>query len=353
MISIRIFIILFLVRDFLAMNPNAKSVIKAANAIKGHVVRTPLLETPLLNALVCERLGVKDLRVKVKAECLQHTGAFKFRGSLNRVMQLTEEEREKGVVAFSSGNFAQALALAATRNGVACTIVAPHDAPPLKLSRTEKYGAKVVLSTPAPGENREVAASALAQQFAKETGATLLHPFDDWPVIYGQGTLAAEVFEQMDEGEELAALVVPTGGGGMMAGCALAAELFSPATKLYTVEPERYDDHALSLAAGAHTPLSGPPGSTVCDALQASAPGKLTWQVNGSRLAGATTMPDSAAIEGMKMAFTELKLVLEPSGALGLAALLGGKIDVKSGDSVCVVACGGNVQLEDYVKMVG
>lgn len=332
------------------MSVDPQNVRKAAEALSKLVVRTPLLEAPLLNNLIAKILGLSKIRCLVKAECLQHTGAFKYRGATNRILNMAEDEKAKGVVAFSSGNFAQALSLAATLNNTKCTIIAPHDAPPLKLARTKLYGADVVLSIPDPGVNREIAASALAVKFAEETGATLLHPFDDHLVMYGQGTLALEVYEQADT--KVNALIVPTGGGGMMAGCALATELVSPQTKLYTVEPEGYDDHANSFIDGVRTPLSGAPKKTVCDALQASAPGVLTWAINGSRLSGASWMSDTAAKEAMKIAFTELKLVLEPSGALGLAALLAGKVPVNDGDVVCVVACGGNVAIEDYMSML-
>ena len=351
------------------MSASGDGVGLALQSLEQLVVRTPLLEAPLLNRLVEERLG-KKLRVVFKAECLQHTGAFKFRGATNRIFKLTPEERSKGVVAFSSGNFAQALALAATTNHVKCTIVAPHDAPPLKIERTKLYGAHVMLSTPKPGENREVAASALANTFARETGATLLHPFDDFEVMYGQGTLALEAFQQAKAMgiDRLAAMVVPTGGGGMMAGCALAKQYasdynkkqkdlntFSPGanTRLWTVEPEGYDDHAQSFfhESKERTPLQGIPAKTVCDALQASAPGLLTWQINHNAIHGSVCMPDAAAIEAMKIAFNELKLVLEPSGALGLAALLAGKIHVDEDDVVCIVLCGGNVALHDFVEL--
>ena len=324
----------------------------AAARLAPHVVRTPLLEAPLLNALVQERLGVPGVRVLVKAECLQHTGAFKFRGAMNRLLHsdMDETARKRGVVAFSSGNFAQALAYASSLTGTRCTIVSPHDAPPLKLSRTRAYGADVLLSTPAPGENREIAAAEMARRFSEEHGAKLLHPFDDWPVIHGQGSLAVELFEQATA--PVTSLIVPSGGGGMLAGCSLAAELLSPATKLIAVEPQGYDDHCMSLEAGERRSLQGKPATTVCDALQAAAPGVLTWQVNGSRLTSAVAMSDDEAIESMGIAFTELKLALEPSGALGLAALLSGRVAVDKDDVVAVVACGGNVALEDYTRLL-
>ena len=345
-------------------------VAKAYQAICKQVVQTPILETPLLNKLVSTRLGKKDLRILVKCENLQHTGAFKIRGATNRVMNLNDEEAKRGVVAFSSGNFAQALALASKRNNVKCTIVAPHDAPTLKLERTKLYGGDVVLSYPKDGENREVAAANMAARFAEEHGACLLHPFDDHQVMYGQGTLAFEVYREAEKrGDHVNVMIIPTGGGGMLAGCVLAtidegqsindyhysqtgSSSSRKTTRLWSVEPEGYDDHAISFQSASmrRVPLSGLPATTKCDALQASAPGILTWEINSSELTGACWMSDSAAIEAMKTAFTELKIALEPSGALGIAALLGGKIDVRDSDVVCVIACGGNIALEDYMK---
>jgi len=358
----------------MAAHPSAALVRTAAAAVGGAVRRTPLLEAPLLNELVSATLQRQKVRVLVKAECLQHTGAFKFRGALNRLLQadMGAAAREAGVVAFSSGNFAQALALASRLTETNCTIVSPHDAPPLKLERTRQYGAEVLLSTPQDGENREVAASAMAARTAEERGATLLHPFDDWPVIYGQGTLALELFEQAEC--RVDTLIVPTGGGGMLAGVCLAAELVSPRTALWCVEPEGYDDHCQSFRKGERTPLQDATRLSVCDALQASAPGVLTWSVNGSRIAGAVAASDSAARDAMRVAFTELKLVcgkalivctpwtacpntlylpyqvLEPSGALGLAALLAGQVPVADGDTVALVACGGNIAIDAFLS---
>jgi threonine dehydratase len=364
--------------------PTFAGVAEASARLRPYVVRTPLLEATGLNALLHRRRGVRA-RVLVKAESLQHTGAFKFRGALNRVLHLDEAARARGVVAFSSGNFAQALALAAGLKGVRCTIVAPHDAPSLKLERTRALGAEVRLSRPAEGENREIAAAAEAARFAEESGATLLHPFDDAEVVHGQGTLALEAFEQAADAlsrpavaprvagataggtppaaltardgasTALDTLVVPCGGGGMLAGCVLAAQGASPRTRVVAVEPEGYDDHVASLRTGARTPLRGPPATTVCDALQASAPGELTWAINGTGVAAAGAASDAAAIDAMRVALSELKLVLEPSGALALAALLDpdGPVSIADGACVGVVACGGNVAPDDYARFLG
>lgn len=341
------------------VHPDPRLVAAAAVRLVGHVVRTPLLEAVTLNQLVSEELKIKNLRVLVKAESLQHTGAFKFRGATNKLLQMSAGQRERGVVAFSSGNFAQALALASRNLGVKCTIVSPHDAPPLKLARTRGYGATVVTTTPAAGQNREVCASAKAEQIAVDTGATLLHPFDDWDVIYGQGTLAMEIYDQIDC--PLNALVVPCGGGGMLAGCALATKLTSPNTRIFAVEPEGYNDHYLSFhsADRIRRPLPGPEEGvtsqpmTICDALQANAPGRLTWSVNREALSGVSVESNASVVRAMQVAFTELKLVLEPSGALGLAALLNGNIaGLVDGSCVAVVACGGNIAFTDYMNLL-
>ena len=338
-------------------HPRASLVAEAATRLCGRVVRTPLLEADTLNRLVSDTLKIPRLRVFVKAENLQHTGAFKYRGATNKLLQLSEAAKKKGVVAFSSGNFAQALALASREVGVNCTIVSPHDAPPLKLARTKRYGARVVTTVPENGQNREVCAAAMAERIAADTGATLLHPFDDWDVIYGQGTLGLEVFEQANC--EINSLVIPTGGGGMLAGCVLAAELRSPRTRVYAVEPEWYNDHCNSfrspnrerMTVGGHQNGLEEQPKTVCDALQANSPGKLTWSVNKNSIAGALEESDKNAVDAMKIAFTELKIVLEPSAALGLAALLNGKVDgLTEGSAVAVVACGGNVSLENFIQ---
>lgn len=333
---------------------NPKFVATAASRISPHTVLTPLLEASILNDVVSDALGLRNVRVLVKAESLQHTGSFKFRGAMNKLLQLPLEEKERGVVAFSSGNFAQALAFASRIVGVKCTIVAPHDAPQLKMSRTRQYGAAVILSTPREGENREVCAAAVARQFSTDNGATLLHPFDDWEVIYGQGTLALEVFEQFLG--NIDALLVPCGGGGMLAGCSLAAQLISPSTKIIGVEPEHYDDHCASFYSDNKERMAVKVQQpTICDALQASAPGELTWEVNKQFLTSMCRLSDADAAGAMQVAFTELKLVLEPSGALGIAALLQNKVDkglLKDGSCVAVVACGGNVSIENYCRII-
>ncbi|CAJ1959184.1 unnamed protein product [Cylindrotheca closterium] len=333
----------------------------ARSSTSGVVVRTPLIESPLIN----EEL---NCRLLVKAECLQRTGSFKFRGAFNRLSSLESESANKGVVAFSSGNFGQALAAAATALQIPCCIVSPHDAPAVKLERIQKFGADLVLSTAKPDENREVVASALAQEISATKGMTLLHPFEDAQVIHGQGTCGMELFDQCQEltGSPPDIILIPCGGGGLTAGIQLAVEHYQgsdPTTKhteVYTVEPRGYDDHARSFNDGKLQSLSEiysnepPPSdrSVYCDALMAGAPGEITWSVNGPRLKGALeSSGDASAANGMKVAFDHYRLVLEPSGALGLAAVLDGQVDVTD-KTVVVIASGGNIDLEVFGKLM-
>lgn len=319
------------------------------------VVKTPLLESTLLNQEL-------NCRLLVKAECLQRTGSFKFRGALNRLTLLEEESAKKGVVAFSSGNFGQALAAAATSLNIPCCIVSPHDAPAIKLERIEKFGATLVLSTAKPDENREVVASAMAQEIASTKGMTLFHPFEDINVVHGQGTCGMELLEQSLEQLHCHpdVIIVPCGGGGLTAGINLAVEHEKAASQVYTIEPKGFDDHAQSFISKKRMSLAElyPTGgeqdrSVYCDALMAGAPGDITWKINGPRLAGALeSKGDDSAARAMKVAFDHYRLVLEPSGALGLAAVLDKQVDVTN-KTVVVIASGGNTDLETFAKLMG
>ena len=313
-------------------------------AANGAIHRTPLLESVALNLLT-------GGRILVKAEALQIAGSFKIRGAMNRVLCLSPEERAKGVVAFSSGNFGQGLAAACMFEKVKCTIVMPGDAPVSKEQRATSYGAKVVRSEIIEGVNREVTASALARSISTNEGATLLHPFEDFHVMAGQGTCALEILEQCEERRAgtIDALLIPTGGGGLSAGCCLAMAERSPGTQLYAVEPQGYDDHSQSLAAGAITPLKASP-SSLCDSLQAVAPGEHTFPTNKALLTGGLVVSDAEVAHAMVVAFEMLQLVLEPGGAAGLAAVLAGKVDVK-GKTIAVIGSGGNIDLEKFGKI--
>jgi len=310
--------------------PGFGDVRTAAERLRGRAAETPLLETPALN----RRLG---FRLFVKAESLQRTGSFKFRGAFNRISHLDETERRRGVVAFSSGNHAQGVAHAAALLGVPATIVMPADAPAIKIANTRAFGAEIRLYDRARESREDIAA-----QIAAERGAILVKPYDDPLVIAGQGTVALEAIGQAQRvGVTFDAFVAPASGGGLIAGCALACKALSPATLIYTAEPETLDDHARSLAAGHR--LANPPGATsICDALLGPIPGEVTWEINRTRLAGGLVASDSEVKQAMKTAFQELKLVLEPGGAVALAVALAGRIPGES-RAVCVVASGGNV----------
>jgi len=310
--------------------PTFDHVLAAAERLKGHAVLTPLLESSALN----KRLG---FRLLVKAEPLQRTGSFKFRGAFNRLVQLNEAERRLGVVAFSSGNHAQGVAHAAELLGIPATIVMPADAPAIKLANTRGYGAQVV-TYDRWTEDRE----AVAARIVAERGGTIVKPYDEREIIAGQGTAGLEMIEQAAaRGITIDAMAANSSGGGLIAGCALAFAALSPATKIYCAEPAGFDDHARSLAAG--TRLANDPGaSSICDALMAATPGQLTFAINSARLAGGLVASDAEAKQAMAVAFNELKLVIEPGGAVALAAALLGRFPGKPA-TIAVIASGGNV----------
>jgi threonine dehydratase len=320
--------------------PTFADIEDAASRLEGMAVRTPLLRCDALD----EAAGG---RVYVKAECLQRTGSFKFRGAYNRISRLSPHERVAGVVAFSSGNHAQGVAAAAQIVGCPAVIVMPADAPTLKIEATRGYGAEIVLYDRF-GESRE----AIAAGIAAERGAVLVPPFDDPQIIAGQGTVGLEAARQLAAPPTpLVADVVacPASGGGLMAGVALAFERLSPSTRAICVEPEGFDDHALSLKAGA--PMRWTPGAapSLCDALMSPKPGELTFALNAPRLAAAVAVSDAEALAAMAFAFRHLKLVLEPGGAVALAAALTRRLGLDGGVAL-IVASGGNVDPAVYAR---
>lgn len=323
--------------------PTAQDVARAFETLRPVVRQTPLLGSPELDRR-CKA------RVLVKAEALQHTGSFKFRGAYYRLTRLDERERAAGAIAYSSGNFGRALATAGRALGIPVTIVMPADAPPMKIAATCAAGAEIVLSEHG-ARNREEAASELAAKLVAERGATRLHPFDDPLIVAGQGTVALEMLAQAESlSAPLDALLVPVGGGGLIAGCALAVSERSPRTAVYAVEPEGYDGMRRSLAAGERRRVPGDK-PTLCDALQAAMPGEVTFGVARERLAGGLALGDEPVRAAMALAFAELKIVLEPSGAIALAALIAGGLDL-SGRCVGVIASGGNVALDDFGRIL-
>jgi threo-3-hydroxy-L-aspartate ammonia-lyase len=306
----------------------------AAARIKGHAHRTPVLTSRTLDAM----LGA---RVFMKAENLQRMGAFKFRGGYNAVSVLTDSQRARGVVAFSSGNHAQAVALAAQLHGCRATIVMPHDAPALKLTATRGYGAEVVLYDRYT-EDR----AAIATRLVEERGAALIPPFDHLPVMAGQGTAALELIE--DAGA-LDALIVCAGGGGFLSGCAVAAKHLLPSIRVFGAEPERGNDMQQSLRAGRIVGIEVP--RTICDGQQTQAIGHHPWAVIQALVSDVLTASDPAVVDAMRFAFERLKVVLEPSGACALAALIAHAPQF-AGQRVGVTLSGGNVGLDRFVALV-
>lgn len=312
----------------------------AARRLDGLAVRTPLLESPALNA----KLGG---RVLIKAETLQRVGAFKFRGAYNRLSQLTEAERERGVVAFSSGNHAQGVALAGRALDMPVLIVMPADAPKVKMEATRNYGAQIRLYDRA-SESRE----AIAAQLAAERGAVLVPAFDDPHIIAGQGTVGLEIVQQMRElREPIAQVIGPVGGGGLMAGTSIAIRANAPLARIFGVEPEGYDDTRRSLESGKRQ--GAPPARrSLCDSLESPMPGEMTFPILKANLAGVLTVSDIEVTEAMRFAFAELKLVVEPGGVVALAALLSDKAAATETGATVIILSGGNVDPELFARVL-
>src|SRR3974390_275700 len=318
---------------------NSADIDIAPTVVAPFAVRTPLLSFPVLDA----RVGTK---VFLKPEMLQRTGSFKFRGAFNKLSSIPKARRGGGVVAFSSGNHAQGVAAAAQILNMQATIVMPSDAPLSKRERTKSYGAEVVLYD-RDREDRE----AIARSIAEKRDATLVRPYDDPFVIAGQGTAGREVAEDMAAlGLVPDIVVAPASGGGLIAGVATAVKARFPTAEVIVAEPEAFDDHPLSLRAGKRERHAGT-GRTICDALMAAIPGELTFAINSQLLSGGVVASDAEVGAAVAFAFNELKLVVEPGGAVGLAALLAGRIDVH-GKNVVIVLSGGNVDADLYAKLI-
>lgn len=319
--------------------PTAADVADAARLIGPMIWRTPLVNSPELDAIT-------GGRVFLKIESLQRTGSFKFRGAYNRLARIAESQRAAGVVAMSSGNHAQGVATAAKLLGIRASVVMPADSPKLKQDRTAAAGAEVILYD----RDREDRV-AIARRLAAERGAIVVPPFDDFHVIAGQGTAGLEVMEDLGALGLLPDVVlVCCSGGGLTAGVALAVKDKAPDAKIYTVEPERFDDFARSLATGAkqeNVIMSG----SICDGLLTHTPGDLTFAINKQLCAGGLTANDDEVRTAMAFAFRELKLVVEPSGAITMAALMAGKIDV-NGKVVVAIVSGGNVDPALFASVV-
>lgn len=319
--------------------PSVADVRTARQRIQGAAVRTPLLESILLN----QRLGG---RLLLKPECLQKTGSFKFRGAYNKLSSLTAAEKACGVVAYSSGNHAQGVAAAAQMLGIDATIVMPADAPAIKLANTRAYGATVITYDRFT-ENRED----IGGKVASEKGAVLVAPYDDPFVMAGQGTIGFEIAEQVAElGADPEAVLVNCGGGGLISGTALALSDAAPSLPVYAVEPALFDDTKRSLESGQRESVP-PEARSICDALLAPKPGRLTFALNKKLLSGGFGVTDDEVRHAMRIAFTELKLVVEPGGAVSLAAILSGKIDI-TGKTMIAVISGGNVDPAQFAQIL-
>lgn len=313
---------------------SADDVYAAAERLEGVVHRTPVFESSRLNALI-------GGRVLLKCENLQRTGSFKFRGASNAVASLTEAERAAGIIAYSSGNHAQAVALAARLHGVDATIVMPLDAPANKLAATRSFGATVI-TYDRYTESREEIGAAIAER----EGRSLIKPYDHPPVMAGQGTAALELLEDHPDVDQL---VVCLGGGGLLSGCATIAKHLAPAIDVYGVEPEAGDDHRRSRLAGERVTIGVP--QTIADGQQTTAPGELTWPITDRLVTDFLAVTDDEIVEAMCFLFETVKIVAEPSGATALAAVLHGHLD--AGDRVTgVTISGGNVDVHRFAELV-
>jgi threonine dehydratase len=319
--------------------PTAADVDAAAARLRGVALRTPLISSPVLDALT-------GGRIFLKAETLQRTGSFKFRGAYNKLSSIAAGDRAGGVVAFSSGNHAQGVAAAAKLLSMPAVIVMPADAPRPKRERTAQLGAEVVLYDRAR-DDRE----AIARRIADERHAVLVPPYDDPLIIAGQGTAGREIIEDLAaQGLTPDFVIVNASGGGLTAGVALAVKARVPAAQVYTAEPAGFDDHVRSFASGKrekNDALSG----TICDALMAQSPGRITFEINRALVGAGVAASDEEVGRAVAFAFRELKLVVEPGGAVALAALLAGRIDVRGRIAVAVLS-GGNVDPELFSRLV-
>lgn len=310
------------------MSVGFEDVAAAAGRLRGRVLHTPLLRHPVLD-------GIAGATVLVKPEPMQRTGSFKLRGATNALLRLPAGTRS--VVAHSSGNHGQAVACAAASLGLSAVIAMPADAPAVKVAATRRWGAEIV-----PFDRATTDREALGPRLAAERDAALVPPFDHPDVIAGQGTVAVELIEDAAGlGLSLDALAVCTGGGGLVAGCALAAAALAPACRVFAVEPSGWDDTARSLAAGERVANDGS-GDGLCDALLSMRPGALTFPINARLLAGGLVVHEAEVLAAMRFAFEHLKLVVEPGGAVALAAVLSRRLPA-TGGVVGVVLSGGNV----------
>lgn len=307
--------------------PTYRDVIAAAERLDGYAVKTPLLHSPGIDAIA-------GAEIHFKAECLQHVGAFKYRGARNRLSAMSEAEREGGVVAFSSGNHAQGIARAAKELGIDAIIVMPTDAPAVKVAGVLRDGASIV-SYDRINENREE----IAADIATRDGRTIVPSYDDPYIIAGQGTMGLEIARSKLNFD---ALVTCLGGGGLCAGISLAMTAESPETHIFGAEPVGYNDHQMSLRTGERCSIADNPPETLCDAIMTPMPGALTWPINSRSLKDVFDVSDEACLYAMKLAKLHLDVTLEPGGAAAMAAVVTGRLPINY-QRVAVILSGGNV----------
>src|SRR2546426_667002 len=307
----------------------------AARRLRNRIHRTPVVSCQSMN-------DATGFAVFLKCENLQRAGAFKIRGALNKLLSLTADERRRGVVAFSSGNHAQGVALAAQMTGTTSIICMPSDAPKLKLEATRRYGAEVVFYD-RQRDDREAVARALAEK----TGRVMVPPYDDYAIMAGQGTVALELFQDVPS---LDALLTPVGGGGLMAGCATVARTLLPSLAVIGVEADTANDTYLSLQKGERVTI--PPPSTIADGIRVTSPGTLTFPILRERLTGVSLVTDAEIVAAVRMLALRARIVVEPTGAVGAAAVLAGKLPVPRGARVGVVLSGGNIDPDLLIQIL-
>ncbi len=317
------------------ISPVYEDVLAAADRLKGVVIRTPLLRCPALS----ERFAAQ---IYLKAENLQHTGSFKFRGAYNALSQIPKSEMPKGVLAISSGNHGQGVAEAARLLGIQATVLMPDDAPKVKIARTQASGADVVFYNRLT-DDRDL----ITSEHLSRSGAILIHPFNNVDVIAGQGTVGLEIVEALQtEGLVPDVLLSCTGGGGLTAGIALACSASFPDVQMFSVEPDGFDDYRQSLLAGAIVSNKLTTGS-ICDAILTPAPGDIGFSINRDRLRGGLSVSDGEALQAVRFIFEKHRMVAEPGGSVALAAILSGKLEAHigslSGKTIVVTVSGGNV----------
>src|SRR5947208_5179462 len=307
----------------------------AARRLRNRIHRTPVVS--------CQSLDdATGLTVFLKCENLQRAGAFKIRGALNKLLTLSADDRRRGVVAFSSGNHAQGVALAARMTDTTAIICMPSDAPKLKLEATRRYGAEVVFYD-RQRDDRE----AVARGLAEKTNRVIVPPFDDYAIMAGQGTAALELFQDVPS---LDALLTPVGGGGVMAGCATVARTLFPGIQIFGVETDTANDTYLSLQKGERVTIPPPP--TIADGIRVTSPGALTFPILRERLTGVSLVTDAEIVAAVRMLALRARIVVEPTGAVGAAAVLAGKLPVPRGARVGVVPAGGNLDPDLLIQIL-